>query len=101
QYRHLFNPNIENEKKEIVENAYVKINKVESHINPIDKILRKKVFNDDGTLINDFNNPIEITSKFSDPRTLNNQVLLLIGSVGSGKSTFTTYLKEVALEEEI
>lgn len=101
QYRHLFNPNIENEKKEIVENAYVKINKVESHINPIDKILRKKVFNDDGTLISDFNNPIEITSKFNNPRTLNNQVLLLIGSVGSGKSTFTTYLKEVALETEI
>jgi hypothetical protein len=101
QYRHLFNPNIENEKKEIVENAYVKINKVESHINPIDKIIRKKVFNDDGTLISDYNNPIEITSKFENIRMLNNQVLLLIGSVGSGKSTFTTYLKEVALEKEI
>jgi hypothetical protein len=101
QYRHLFNPNIENEKKEIVENAYVKLNKVESHINPIDKILRKKVFNDDGTLISDFNNPVEITSKFKNHSALNNQVILLIGSVGSGKSTFTTYLKEVALEDEI
>ncbi|MDC3319664.1 type I restriction endonuclease, partial [Flavobacteriaceae bacterium] len=88
QYRHLFNPNVENEKKEIVENAYVKISKLESHVSPIDKIIRKKVFNDDGTLINDFNNPIEITSKFTNIKGLNNQVLLLIGGVGSGKSTF-------------
>lgn len=101
QYRHLFNPNIENEKKEIVENAYVKINKLESHVSPIDKIIRKKVFNDDGTLINDFNNPIEITSKFANIKGLNNQVLLLIGGVGSGKSTFTTYLKEVALDKAV
>ena len=101
QYRHLFNPNLEIEKKEIVKNAYVKLNKVESHINPIDNIIRKRIFNGEGKLISDLENPHEITSKFNDPKKLNNQVLLLIGSVGSGKSTFTTYLKEVALDEDV
>lgn len=101
QYRHLFNPNLEIEKNDIVKNAYVKLNKVESHISPIDNIFNKRLFDNNGTLISDFENPTEIISKFENPKNLNNQVLLLIGSVGSGKSTFTTYLKEVALEEKI
>jgi hypothetical protein len=101
QYRHLFNPKLEIEKKDIVKNAYVKLNKVESHISPIDNIIRKRIFNNDGILISNFENPSEIISKFDDPKSLNNQVLLLIGSVGSGKSTFTTYLKEVALEQQV
>ncbi|PRZ23281.1 type I restriction endonuclease [Flavobacterium granuli] len=101
QYRHLFNPNLEVEKNDIVKNAYVKLNKVESHILPIDNIFNKRLFDNEGTLIYDFENPTEITSKFENPKNLNNQVLLLIGSVGSGKSTFTTYLKEVALQENI
>lgn len=101
QYRHLFNPNLEIEKKDIVKNAYVKLNKVESHISPIDDIFKKRLFDSQGTLISDYENPTEIITKFENPKNLNNQVLLLIGSVGSGKSTFTTYLKEVALEEKI
>ncbi|WDF61337.1 type I restriction endonuclease [Flavobacterium sp. KACC 22758] len=101
QYRHLFNPKLEIEKNDIVKNAYVKLNKVESHISPIDNIIKKRIFNNDGILISNFENPSEIIGKFENPKNLNNQVLLLIGSVGSGKSTFTTYLKEVALEQQI
>lgn len=100
QYRHLFNPNLEAEKSEIVKNAYVKLNKVESHISPIDNIIRNRI-NSEGVLISDLEKPQEIVSKFQNPSNLNNQVLLLIGSVGSGKSTFTTYLKEVALDATV
>lgn len=42
QYRHLFNPNIEEEKIDIVRNAYVKTTKQEAHVSPIDKLIRKK-----------------------------------------------------------
>jgi predicted ATPase len=79
----------------------VKVAKGESHIGPIDAIIKKRVINNDGLFISDTGNPIEVLGKLSNPKELNNQVLLLIGSVGSGKSTFTTYLKEVALDEHI
>lgn len=90
QYRHLFNPNQEVEKKDVVENAYVKQSKIEAQVLPINNILNKKISIDN-----------DLTTTLQSYRELNNQVLLLIGSVGSGKSTFTTYLKEVALNEDI
>lgn len=100
QYRHLFNPNLEAEKKDIVQNAYVKQSKMESHITPIETIINKRLTNSNSV---DSNETIsqQITSKLQSPKDLNNQVLLLIGSVGSGKSTFTSYLKNVALDEKI
>lgn len=103
QYRHLFNPNIEEEKIDIVHNAYVKITKHESHVNPIDKLIRKKILpsSSESNQIEDNTNPQEIISALNNAHNYNNQVLLLIGSVGSGKSTFSTYLREIALEKEI
>lgn len=103
QYKHIFNPELEVEKIDVVKNAYVVVDKHESHVNPIDRLIRKKLnpFASDATLIENTENPIEITEKLKKINSFNNQVLLLIGSVGSGKSTFTTYLKEVALDETL
>lgn len=103
QYRHLFNPNVEEEKIDVVRNAYVNVNKHDSHVNPIDKLIRKKILPAyiDSTEIENNTNPKEIIRAIQNAHDYNNQVLLLIGSVGSGKSTFTTYLKEVALEKEV
>lgn len=101
QYEHLFNPKLESEKEGVVKNAYVKQNKLESHVKPIDTIFEKKISNQDIQIVNNGENTIGIVNKFNDPEALNNKVLLLIGSVGAGKSTFTTYLREVALQEEI
>lgn len=42
QYEHLFNPKLESEKEGVVKNAYVKQNKLESHVKPIDTIFEKK-----------------------------------------------------------
>lgn len=101
QYEHLFNPKLESEKEGVVKNAYVKQNKLESHVKPIDTIFEKKISSQNIQLINNGENTTGIVNKFNDPEALNNKVLLLIGSVGAGKSTFTTYLREVALNEEI
>lgn len=101
QYEHLFDPKSEIEKEDIVKNAYVKQNKIELHVEPIDTIFEKKLSNLDIHTIQDLENPSEIITKFKEAEDLNNKVLLLIGSVGAGKSTFTTYLKEVALKEEV
>jgi energy-coupling factor transporter ATP-binding protein EcfA2 len=100
-YRHLFNPSDETERADIVANAYVKVDKHLSHVDPIDRLIRKKISPSltHATEINDNVNPVEILSKLGNARNYNNQVLLLIGSVGSGKSTFITYLKEVGISK--
>jgi hypothetical protein len=102
-YQHLFNPNEESERQDIVKNAYVKVTKHQSHVDPIEKLIRKKIRPaiQESTEIDDTGVPKEIIAKLSNAHDYNNQVLLLIGSVGSGKSTFSTYLKEVALDGEI
>ena len=99
QYEHLFNPKQETEKEGVVKNAYVKQNKLESHIIPIDTVFEKKLVNQNSK--DTSNTTTGIVNKFNNPDALNNKVLLLIGSVGAGKSTFTTYLRKVALREEI
>lgn len=101
QYEHLFNPKLEVEKEDIVKNAYVKQNKIDSHVTPIDTIFEKNLINQGIQTIDNLDGPSELVNKFNNHEELNNKVLLLIGSVGSGKSTFTTYLKEVALKEEV
>ncbi|MBL4561515.1 MAG: hypothetical protein JKX79_11095 [Labilibaculum sp.] len=103
QYRHLFNPTNEIERTDIVRNAYVKVQKHMSHVTPIDRLIRKKIRPSihDSIEIADNTKPKEIVSKLKNARDFNNEVLLLIGSVGSGKSTFTTYLKDVAIKEEL
>lgn len=103
QYQHLFNPNEESEREDIVKNAYVKVTKHESHVEPIDRLIRKKIRPavEESQEIVDNVKPDEIISKISKAHNYNNQVILLIGSVGSGKSTFSTYLKEVALDQTV
>jgi len=103
QYRHLFNPTNEYERADIVKNAYVKVQKHLSHVTPIDRLIRKKVLPSayESNEIRDNTVPIEIEDKLRNASDYNNQVLLLIGSVGSGKTTFTSYLKEVGLKKDI
>lgn len=103
QYRHLFNPEEEGERSDIVQNAYVKVDKHLSHVDPIDRLIRKKISPSmsDTVEIEDNISPKEIIDKLNDAHLYNNQVLLLVGSVGSGKSTFTSYLKDVALDKTL
>lgn len=103
QYQHIFNPNEEIEREDIVKNAYVKVTKHQSHVEPIDRLIRKKIRPaiEESQEITDNVKPKELISKINKAHDYNNQVILLIGSVGSGKSTFSTYLKEVALDKAI
>jgi len=103
QYRYLFNPTNEFERTDIAKNAYVKVQKHMSHVNPIDKLIRNKIRPSiqESTEIANNIDPDEIIRKLKKASQYNNQVLLLIGSVGSGKTTFTTYLKEVALDKTL
>jgi len=100
-YRFLFNPISNDERTEIVKNAYVPSKKRLTQVDHIDRIIRMSMKNTDSNQIFDTSKPKEIIELFDDKQKLKHQVCYLIGSVGSGKSTFTDYIREVALPDEI
>ncbi|MEC7547638.1 MAG: type I restriction endonuclease [Pseudomonadota bacterium] len=103
EYRYLFNPETTEERKAIVENAYVTSKRKESHISPIDKLIRSSVqpSNDSITKVLSTDSPREIVEVLKEPRRMYNQICLLVGSVGSGKSTFTDYMKVKGLPDDV
>jgi hypothetical protein len=103
EYKYLFNPETREDREAIIHNAYIKSQRKLSHVSPIDKIIRaaspKHIV--EGRKINDTGFPDEILTELQNSKKVKNEICLLIGSVGSGKSTFTDYLRVKALPESI
>ena len=97
-YQGKFNPETDTEREQIAKNAYVESKRREKHINNIEKIITKG--NErltEGRSLASENKEIIINAL----KDINykNQICLLIGSVGSGKSTFADYLRYSRLED--
>lgn len=103
EYKYLFNPESLADREEVAANAYIPSKRRLSHISPIDKIIRASIPDHVhySTEIRDTSNPSEILDKLRNVDKLRNEICLLIGSVGSGKSTFTDYLRTKALPSDI
>lgn len=103
EYGNIFNPNTLNDRQFIAREGYISSKRRDRYTKPIDKIIRaaQPVSNSDSKLIEDTDNPKEIIEKFRGRSPLENKVLLIVGSVGSGKTTFIDHLKEVALPSDI
>lgn len=103
EYKYLFNPSSRKERDEIINNAYISSKKREAHVSPIDKIIRASIPHHvlDATKVEDTKSPRELATAFANTERLRNEVCLLIGAVGSGKSTFTDYLRLVGLPENL
>lgn len=102
-YRYLFNPTSKKERAFIAKNAYIPSKRREQYIQPIDKIIRAAAppSETDATLITNTGEPREIITALRKTDIIEQQVLLLIGNVGAGKSTFVDYLREVALPDDL
>lgn len=100
---HIFNPTTVTDRKFIATNGYIASRRRERYLDPIDRVIRaaRPVSETDATPLEDSSRPRELLAKMRTPRDLEHKVLLLIGSVGSGKSTFVDYLQEVALPREL
>lgn len=103
EYRHLFNPISREERSHIVRNAYITSSQRRRYIEPIDRIIRAATPHSelDATLIRNTDSPEELIGVLENQKSLEQQVLLLIGGVGAGKSTFVDYLREVALPNDL
>ena len=102
-YGHVFNPRTRAERALIARDAYVPSLRRQRYIEPIDRLIRSAVMPATAQLptLEDTSLPSELSAALSERRNLENQVLLLVGSVGSGKSTFVDYVSVVALPEEL
>jgi hypothetical protein len=101
-YQYLFNPDQNIDRDKIVQNAYVESRRRLSHVDPIDRLIRSIVTpsKNASTEFHDTSDPKELLNRFDDHSKLRNQVCLLVGSVGSGKSTFIDFVQNKALSEE-
>ena len=103
-YNNIFIPENESEYEIVVKNAYVDSKLREHHVEPILKTIRsiRLPSNDDSTPISSidikpFFNGLGNYVKQKDKKY---SLILLIGSVGSGKTTFVRYLKSIAITKQ-
>lgn len=101
---HIFNPETVRDRKSIVNHAYVPSKRRDRYIDPIDKVIRaaKPPSESEARLMRDTSNPKELIDKLTPlGEDLEHKVLLIVGSVGSGKTTFLDYLQHKALPRDI
>lgn len=99
----IFNPSTRTERTFIAKNGYIASRRRERYVDPIDRVIRaaRPPSETDAKLIEDTSKPAELIGRLQGKDNLENKVLLLIGSVGSGKTTFVDYLQEVALPKDL
>jgi hypothetical protein len=102
-YGHIFNPKTREDRARIVREAYIASLRQQRYVEPIDRLVRNAVAPTAAKFkpLENSTEPVEITTALRDRKKLENQILLLIGSVGAGESTFVDYLSLVALPKEI
>lgn len=102
-FRQIFNPITRNERVHIVRNAYVSSKRREAYAGQIDNVFRRAITSalPNATLVTETAEPDRIWRALRAGRRLENEIMLLIGAVGCGKSTFVDYLCEVKLPEEV
>src|SRR5271157_3992312 len=102
-FLHIFNPQSRKERAHVVRNAYVSSRRRQHYVEEIDRVIRSTLPSPlpGSTLVEDTSSPVEIIRALQRGRELHHKMFLLVGPVGSGKSTFVDYFREVKLPEEV
>jgi hypothetical protein len=98
---HLFNPQTKAQRIHIARNAYITSMRREHYTDEIDRLVknalpRKKSGHQ---VLDDTDNPTALLRVLGRGKELQSKILLLVGSVGAGKSTFVDYFRAVKLPE--
>lgn len=101
--RNIFDPETEEDRIDIVKNAYIISQKREQHMDPIYSEIKKiKLPSQQNSTLIASDAPNELVEKLSigvQDRQNIYSLMLLIGNAGSGKSTFIRYFKTMYLEK--
>ena len=102
-YGRVFSPKTREDREIVVRNAYVSSLGRTRYVEPIDRLIRQAIPPAISGLpaLSNTENPRELTRPLAVGGRIESQIILLVGSVGSGKSTFVDYLEAVALPEEV
>lgn len=102
-FSHIFNPITLEDRAIIAKRAYVPSKRRERYIEPIDRIIRAAVPVSEARskTVEDTSSPREIFRSMRRVRKLEHEILLIIGSAGSGKTTFVDYIQEVGLPRDL
>ena len=86
-YGYIFNPTSPEERAYIVRNAYIASHRRQRFVEPIDRLIRAAAMPAMTKIraIEDTSQPAELTEVLREGRSLENQILLLVGSVGAGE----------------
>jgi hypothetical protein len=103
EYRHLFNPRTYEDRAFIAKHAYITSKRRERYAEPIDTVIRAAIPPSiaHAKTLKSSSAPAEMIDKLRQAKDLEREVLLLVGSVGSGKTTFVDHLREVALPKDV
>ena len=94
-YVSLFTPDTVDQRKRIATEAYIKTTRTVRYMDEIERVVdQMNAFSDVSfRSIEDTGSPVEVISEFHDLECLTNQVMLLVGLRGAGKSTFIDHLQ--------
>jgi hypothetical protein len=102
-YRNVFTPESRKDRNFIARNAYVPSHRRSHYADEIDQIIRSAVINTipGAKLIEDTSSPAEVLHALRAGKRLENEVMLLVGGRGCGKTTFIDHCREVKLPKDI
>ena len=103
EFAHIFNPSSMEDRVRIAKEGYVPSKRRERYVDPIDKVIRAARLPSEiaSKQFEDSSQPQELLDVLKTPRQLEHQVLLIVGSVGVGKTTFIDHLQYVALPRDL
>ena len=102
-FRELFAPSTLEEREVIARKCYIPSKRRERYVDTIDRTFNAIIPpSEKNTVpIGDSSKPSELIKKLRRGAQLNNEVMLLIGAAGAGKTTFVDHLRVSALPEDL
>lgn len=102
-FRPLFTPDTRKERTHIARNAYIRSQRRDRYTEEIDKVIRHSTVGvvKNARELTDTGDPTELFEILRRGTTLENQIVVLVGSRGVGKTTFVDHLVDVSLPPDI